>query len=86
MLPLQEKIKEYNHLRNSKTDQSSKYEEELEKNREVYKKQEEELNTLQGNLLELTENQQDFKQSILIWTKTWIEGPRRCLQALRKPP
>ena len=69
MLPLQEEIKEYNHLRNSKTDQSSKHEEELEKNREVYKKQEEELNTLQGNLLELTESQQEIRQNILIWTE-----------------
>ena len=69
MLPLQDEIKEYNHLRNSKTDQSSKHEEELEKNREVYKKQEEELNTLQGNLLELTENQQEIRQNILIWTE-----------------
>ena len=69
MLPLQEEIKEYNHLRNSKTDQSSKHEEELEKNREIYKKQEEELNTFQGKLLELTENQQEFRQNILIWTE-----------------
>ena len=69
MLPLQEEIKEYNHLRNSKTDQSSKHEKELEKNREVYKKQEEELNILQGNLLELTESQQDIRQNILIWTE-----------------
>ena len=69
MLPLQEEIKEYNHLRNSKTNQSSKHEEELEKNREVYKKQEEELNILQGNLLELTESQQDIRQNILIWTE-----------------
>ena len=69
MLPLHEEIKEYDHLRNSKTDQSSKHEEELEKNREAYKKQEEELNTLQGNLLELTESQQDIRQSILIWTE-----------------
>ena len=69
MLPLQDEIKEYNHLRSSKTDQSSKYEEELEKNREVYKKQEEELNILQGNLLELTESQQDIRQNILIWTE-----------------
>ena len=69
MLPLQEEIKEYNHLRNSKTDQSSKHEEELVKNREVYKKQEEELNILQGNLLELTESQQDIRQNILIWTE-----------------
>ena len=69
MLPLQDEIKEYNHLRNSKTDQSSKHEEELEKNREVYKKQEEELNILQGNLLELTESQQEIRQNILIWTE-----------------
>ena len=64
MLPLQDEIKEYNHLRNSKTDQSSKHEEELEKNREVYKKQEEELNILQGNLLELTESQQDIRSGL----------------------
>ena len=69
MLPLQDEIKEYNHLRSSKTDQSSKHEEELEKNREVYKKQEEELNILQGNLLELTESQQDIRQNILIWAE-----------------
>ena len=69
MLPLQDEIKEYNHLRSSKTDQSSKHEEELGKNREVYKKQEEELNILQGNLLELTESQQDIRQNILIWTE-----------------
>ena len=33
------------------------------------KKQEEELNILQGNLLELTESQQDIRQNILIWTE-----------------
>ena len=69
MLPFEQEIKDYNHLRNAKTDQSSKYEEVLEKNRLIYKKQEEELNILQTKLLALTENQQEIRQNILIWTE-----------------
>ena len=69
MSPLEQEIKDYNHLKSSKTDRSSKYEEVLEKNRLVYKEQEDELNALQAKLLTLTENRQEVRQNILIWTE-----------------
>ncbi len=69
MSPLRQEIKDYNHLKSSKTDKSSKYEEVLEKNRLVYKEQEDELNALQAKLLTLTENRQEVRQNILIWTE-----------------
>ena len=69
MSPLKQEIKDYNHLKSSKTDKSSKYEEVLEKNRLVYKEQEDELNALQSKLLTLTENRQEVRQNILIWTE-----------------
>ena len=69
MSPLEQEIKDYNHLKSSKTDKSSKYEKVLEKNRLVYKEQEDELNALQAKLLTLTENRQEVRQNILIWTE-----------------
>ncbi|MBT6018222.1 chromosome segregation protein SMC [bacterium] len=69
MSPLEQEIKDYNYLKSSKTDKSSKYEEVLEKNRLVYKEQEDELNALQAKLLTLTENRQEVRQNILIWTE-----------------
>ena len=69
MLPLEQEIKEYNHLKSSKSDQSSVHEIELERHRGIYKQQEEELNDLQSNMLSLTEEQQDIRQNILIWTE-----------------
>ncbi|MFL2990228.1 MAG: chromosome segregation protein SMC, partial [Candidatus Neomarinimicrobiota bacterium] len=69
MSPFKQEIKDYNHLKSSKTDKSSKYEEVLEKNRLVYKEQEDELNALQAKLLTLTENRQEVRQNILIWTE-----------------
>jgi len=69
MSPLEQEIKDYNHLKSSKTDKSSQYEEVLEKNRLIYKEQEDELNALQSKLLTLTENRQEVRQNILIWTE-----------------
>ena len=69
MSPLEQEIKDYNYLKSSKKDKSSKYEEVLEKNRLVYKEQEDELNALQAKLLTLTENRQEVRQNILIWTE-----------------
>ncbi|MBT4926952.1 chromosome segregation protein SMC [bacterium] len=69
MSPLEQEIKDYNYLKSSKTDKSSKYEKVLEKNRIVYKEQEDELNALQAKLLTLTENRQEVRQNILIWTE-----------------
>ena len=56
-------------LKAQKTDKSSQYEEVLEKNRLIYKEQEDELNALQSKLLTLTENRQEVRQNILIWTE-----------------
>ena len=69
MLPLEQEIKEFKHLKASKSDQSSVHEKELERHREIYKKQEQELNNLQSEMLSLTEDQQDIRQNILIWTE-----------------
>lgn len=69
MSPLEQEIKDYNHLKSSKTDKSSQYEEVLEKNRLIYKGQEDELNALQSKFLTLTENRQEVRQNILIWTE-----------------
>jgi len=69
MHPLQQEIKDFNHLKSSKTDQSSKHEDELEKNRIIYKKQEDELNILQTELSTLSERQQETRQNILVWTE-----------------
>jgi len=69
MSPLEQEIKDYNYLKSSKKDKSSKYEKVLEKNRLVYKEQEDELNALQAKLLTLTENRQEVRQNILIWTE-----------------
>ena len=69
MHPLQQEIKDFNHLKSSKNDQSSKHEDELEKNRIIYKKQEDELNILQTELSTLSERQQETRQNILVWTE-----------------
>ena len=69
MLPLKQEIKEFNHLRTSKSDQSSIHEKELESHRAIYRQQEQELNDLQSEMLSLTEEQQEIRQNILIWTE-----------------
>ena len=69
MLPLEQEIKEYNHLKSSKSNQSSIHEKELERHREIYKIQEEELNNLQSMMNSLIEEQQDIRQNILVWAE-----------------
>tara|TARA_X000001036_G_scaffold261935_1_gene243480 strand:- start:3581 stop:7081 length:3501 start_codon:yes stop_codon:yes gene_type:complete len=69
VLPLEQEIKEYNHLKTSKSDQSSIHEKDLERYRETYKRQEEELNDLQSKMHTLTGEQQDIRQNILVWTE-----------------
>ncbi len=69
MLPLKQEIEEFNHLRTSKSDQSSIHEKELENHRTIYRQQEQELNDLQSEMLSLTEEQQEIRQNILIWTE-----------------
>mgnify|MGYP003306849028 FL=1 len=69
MLPLKQEIEEFNHLRTSKSDQSSIHEKELESHRTIYRQQEQELNDLQSEMLSHTEEQQEIRQNILVWTE-----------------
>ncbi len=46
MMPLGQEIKEFNHLKTSKSDQSSVHEKDLEHHRSIYLEQEQELNNL----------------------------------------
>ena len=69
MLPLKQEIKEFNHLKVSKSDQSSIHENELESHRTIYRQQEQELNDLQSEMLSHTEEQQEIRQNILVWTE-----------------
>ena len=67
--PLERQIKEYQHLRESKTTESSIHEKELEQYRETYRQQERELNELQTQMTLFTERQQTLRQDILVWTE-----------------
>ena len=69
MMPLKQEIKEFNHLKTSKSDQSSVHEKNLEHHRSIYLEQEQELNNLQSEMVNLTEEQQNIRQNILIWTE-----------------
>ena len=69
MMPLGQEIKEFNHLKTSKSDQSSVHEKDLEHHRSIYLEQEQELNNLQSEMVNLTEEQQNIRQNILIWTE-----------------
>ena len=69
VLPLEQEIKEYNHLKSFKSDQSSVHEKDLERYRGIYNRQEQELNDLQSKMHSLTEEQQDVRQNILVWTE-----------------
>ena len=67
--PLEKQIKEYRHLRESKTTESSIHEKELKQYRETYSLQEKELNALQTQMTLLVERQQALRQDILVWTE-----------------
>ena len=67
--PFEKQIKEYQHLRESKTTESSIHEKELRQYRETYNLQEKEFNELQTQLVSLVERQQTLRQDILVWTE-----------------
>ena len=67
--PLEKKIKEFKHLRESKSTESSIHEKELNQFRETYRVQETELNELQVNMTELNENREAIRNKILVWTE-----------------
>ncbi|MBA64884.1 MAG: chromosome segregation protein SMC [Candidatus Marinimicrobia bacterium] len=64
--PMEAKIKEYRHLRESKTNESSIYEKELRKLKEEYKAQEGILNNLHILMNDLNEKRESLRNKILV--------------------
>tara|TARA_Y100000590_G_scaffold70909_1_gene77727 strand:+ start:2605 stop:6123 length:3519 start_codon:yes stop_codon:yes gene_type:complete len=67
--PLNKKIKEFKHLRESRSSKSSTYEMKLNKFRDTYHLQEAELQKLQIALKELNENREKIRNNILVWNE-----------------
>ena len=67
--PLQARIQEFRHLRESKTSESSIHEKELEQFQSAYKSQEAELNEMQSTMSELNENREGLRNKILVRTE-----------------
>jgi len=67
--PLQFRIQEFKHLRESKTTESSAHEGELNQLRSTYKEQETELTELQSAMSELNRNREDLRNKILVWSE-----------------
>ena len=64
--PMQEKIAEYQHLRESKTSETSIHEKELNKLKEQYKNQENMLNELHTLMDDLNEKRESIRNNILV--------------------
>ena len=64
--PLETKIKDFHHLRESKTNESSIYEEDLNRLKEEYKKQEKRMNELNHSMTKLTEDRENLRNKILV--------------------
>ena len=69
MMPLEKEIDDFNYLKSTNSSESSVYEKELESQRGIYKKQENELNLLQKDMSSLSLSQQELKQNILVWVE-----------------
>jgi len=67
--PLQTRIQEFKHLRESKNTESSAHEGELNQLRSTYKEQEAELADLQTEMSELNSNREDLRNKILVWSE-----------------
>jgi chromosome segregation protein len=67
--PLQARIKEFQHLRESKTSETSIHEKELEQFQSAYKSQESELNAMQSVMSEMNESRESLRNKILVWTE-----------------
>ena len=65
-VPMQEKIQEYQHLRESKTSETNIHEKELNQLKEQYKNQEAILNDLQNLMEELNEKRENIRNNILV--------------------
>ena len=64
--PLQARIDEYRHLRESQTSESSAHEKELNQLRTLYKTQETKLNDLQSIMTEMNEKRESMRNRILV--------------------
>ena len=69
ILPLKTRIDEYQHLRESKSSESSAHEKELVQLRGTYKSQESELNVLQVVMDEMSEQRESLRNRILVCTE-----------------
>ena len=67
--PLNSRIKEYQHLRESKTSESSIHEKKVIQLQSIYKSQETELNTLQSKMTGMNENREVIRNKVLICTE-----------------
>ena len=66
MKPLQNRIEEFRHLRETKSSESSKYEQDLIQLRQIYKSQESELNDLKTIMDQVDENREDLRNGVLV--------------------
>jgi len=67
--PLQARIQEFKHLRESINTESSAHEGELNQLRTTYKEQESELTELQSAMSELNGNREELRNKILVWSE-----------------
>ena len=67
--PLQARIQEYRHLRESKNTESSIHEGELNTLQDAYKIQESKLNDMQFNMTKMNESREGFRHKILVWAE-----------------
>lgn len=67
--PLQSRITEFKHLRESKHTESSAHEGELNQLRTTYKEQETELSELQSSMSDLNGNREELRNKILVWSE-----------------
>ena len=67
--PLQARINEFRHLRESNSSETSIHEKELIQHKETYKSQESDFSTLQSTMAELNKTREEFRNKILVWTE-----------------
>ena len=67
--PLQARIEEFQHLRESKSSESSIHEKELEQFQTAYKSQGTELNSMQSVMSDMNDKRESLRNMILVWTE-----------------
>ncbi len=82
-LPLQQKIEEYQHLRNTKNSETSINEKELNQLNKIYKDQETALNKLHSLMTDLNEKRENVRNNILVSSEK-SRGSILTIERLRK--